>query len=130
LNYFEYEIINKGGKGYYNMVIGVDKHGYSLRKIMHRTMRGIGYRASNGEVFKKHKIKASGPLCTIGDRMGCGIDFDTSLPSGYVYVFFTKNGIPFCEPIPVKQPPDGLYSLIGLYSKGDKVHYLGHWRRG
>jgi hypothetical protein len=61
--------------------------------------------------------------------MGCGIDFDTSLPSGYVYVFFTKNDIRFSEPIPMKQPPDGLYSLIGLYSKGDKVHYLGHWRR-
>ena len=33
-----------------------------------------------------------GPTCTDGDRMGCGIDFNTDCGSGYVNVFFTKNG--------------------------------------
>ena len=33
-----------------------------------------------------------GPTCTDGDRMGCGVDFTTDRSSGYVNVFFTKNG--------------------------------------
>ena len=33
-----------------------------------------------------------GPPCTDGDRMGCGVDFSTDRSSGYVNVFFTKNG--------------------------------------
>ena len=33
-----------------------------------------------------------GPTCTDGDRMGCGVDFSTDRSSGYVNVFFTKNG--------------------------------------
>ena len=33
-----------------------------------------------------------GPTCTDGDRMGCGVDFNTDCGSGYVNVFFTKNG--------------------------------------
>ena len=33
-----------------------------------------------------------GPTCTDGDRMCCGVDFSIDRSSGYVNVFFTKNG--------------------------------------
>jgi hypothetical protein len=128
LNYFEYEIIDKGlGTA---IGIGVGEHKYPLDRMPGWNRCGIGYHADDGRLFHENGYgKAFGPLCTTGDRMGCGIDFNPSLPSGYVNVFFTKNGVRVMDLIKMKRPLYGLYPLIGLHSKGEIVRYLGHWRR-
>ena len=52
-----------------------------------------GYHADDGNLYHKGGIAARfGPMCTDGDRMGCGIDFSTDQSSRGVKVFFTKNG--------------------------------------
>ena len=52
-----------------------------------------GYHAVNGRLYHESGWGTKfGPTCTDGDRMGCGVDFKTKYNSGYVNVFFTKNG--------------------------------------
>ena len=128
LNYFEYEIIDKGSRT--AIGIGVGEHKYPLDRMPGWNKCGIGYHADDGRLFHENGFgRAFGPLCTTGDRMGCGIDFDPALENGYVYIFFTKNGIQVSEPIKMKRPLFGFYPLVGLHSPGEKVRYLGHWRR-
>ena len=54
-----------------------------------------------------------GPRCTTGDRMGCGVNFETGLDRGMVEVFFTKNGQQVGETERMKRPLNGIYPLIG-----------------
>ena len=52
-----------------------------------------GYHADDGNLYHERGSGTTfGPTCTDGDRMGCGVDFSADYGSGYVDVFFTKNG--------------------------------------
>lgn len=127
-NYFEYEIIDKGQDT--AIGIGLGEYKYPLDRMPGWNRSAIGYHADDGRLFHESGYgEAFGPLCTQGDRMGCGIHFDPDLDSGYVYVFFTKNGSQIKEPVKMKRPLYGFYPLVGLHSIGEKVRYLGHCRR-
>lgn len=128
LNYFEYEILDRGQKC--AIGVGVGEQGYPLDRMPGWNRNGIGYHADDGRLFHQDGWgKAFGQTCTVGDRMGCGVDFAADCGYGYVNVFFTKNGVQVGEPTRMKRPIYGLYPLIGLHSKGEKVRYLGHWKR-
>ena len=127
-NYYEYEIVDKGVST--AIGVGVGEHKYPLDRMPGWNRCGIGYHADDGRLFHENGYgRAFGPLCTTGDRMGCGVHFDPDLETGFVYIFFTKNGKQIGDPVKMKRPHHGLYPLIGLHSQGEKVRYLGHWRR-
>ena len=128
LNYYEYEIVSRGQKC--AIGVGVGEFNYPLDRMPGWNRNGVGYHADDGRMFYQDGYgKAFGPLCTNGDRMGCGVDFESEDASGCVNVFFTKNGKQVGELVRVKKPIYGLYPLIGLHSRGEEVRYLGHWRR-
>lgn len=128
LNYYECEILDRGRKCAIGLGFG-DKN-YPLDRMPGWNRNGIGYHADDGRLFHQDGYgKQHGPMCTEGDRMGCGIDFDQDVGYGYCEVFFTKNGEQVGEPVRMKRPVYGLYPIIGLHSRGEKVRYLGHWRR-
>ena len=128
LNYYEYEIIDRGEKC--AIGIGVGEKGYPLDRMPGWNAHGIGYHADDGRLFHHDGFgKPFGSTSTVGDRMGCGVDFDTDEGYGYVNVFFTRNGEQVGEPIKMKRPLHGLYPIVGLHSAGEKVLYLGHSRR-
>ena len=128
LNYFEYVIVDKGRKC--ALGIGVGEQSYPNNKMPGWERNGIGYHADDGKLFHQNGSgRQFGPLCTTGDRMGCGLDFDSDSSHKYVTVFFTKNGELVGDPVQMKRPVFGLYPLVGLHSEGEKVRYLGHWRR-
>ena len=128
LNYFEYVILDKGRKC--ALGIGVGDQNYPNNKMPGWQRNGIGYHADDGRLFHQNGSgRQYGPLCTTGDRMGCGLDFDSDPSHKYVTVFFTKNGELVGDPVQMKRPVFGLYPLVGLHSEGEKVQYLGHWRR-
>ena len=128
LNYFEYEIVDRGEKC--AIGIGVGELEYPLHRMPGRNEKGIGYHAEDGYLYNERSFGIQlGPTSTKGDRMGCGVDFDTDLGYGYVSVFFTRNGQQVSKPIKMKRPTHGLYPLVGMHSKGEKVRYLGHCRR-
>ena len=128
LNYFEYEIIDRGEKC--AIGIGVGELEYPLDRMPGWNEKGIGYHADDGYLYNQSGFGIQlGPTSTKGDRMGCGVDFDTDLGYGYVSVFFTRNGQQVSKPIKMKRPTHGLYPLVGMHSKGEKVRYLGHCRR-
>ena len=68
-----------------------------------------------------------GPICAVGDRMGCGVEFEGAARDS-VNVFFTVNGKVVGNLIHFKIPDDGLYPLIGMCNEGDQVKYLGQWQ--
>ena len=128
LNYFEYEIIDRGERC--AIGIGVCSQGYPLDRMPGWNQEGIGYHADDGRLFFQDGYgKPFGPTSSVGDRMGCGVDFDTDVGYGYVNVFFTRNGEQVGEPVKMKRPIHGLYPIVGLHSKDEKVRYLGHSRR-
>ena len=73
-----------------------------------------GYHADDGKLFHESGMgRAFGPRCTTGDRMGCGVNFNTGLDQGTVEVFFTKNGDQVGEVERMRRPLNGIYPLIG-----------------
>ena len=128
LNYFEYEIVSQGTQC--AIGVGVGEREYPLDHMPGWKRNGIGYHADDGKIFyQSGKGEVFGPTCTEGDRMGCGVDFDTDSGLGNVSIFFTKNGEQVGELVRMRLPTYGLYPIIGLHSKGEKVRYLGHWKR-
>ena len=53
----------------------------------------------------------------LGDKMGCGIDYDTDVGFNYVRIFFTKNGKQIGQPQKMKRPVHGLYPMFGKMNK-------------
>ena len=128
LNYYEYQILCRGRKC--AIGVGVGEQGYPLDRMPGWNRNGIGYHADDGRLFHQDGFgRAFGSTCTEGDRMGCGIDYDTDCEDGHQNIFFTKNGKQVGELIKMRRPLFGFYPIIGLHSKGEKVRYLGHWRR-
>ncbi len=128
LNYYEYEIASKGIKC--AIGLGFGDQNYPLDRMPGWNRNGIGYHADDGRLFHQDGYgKRFGPTCTEGDRMGCGVNFESDAGYGYCEVFFTKNDQLVGEPVRMKRPVYGLYPIIGLHSRGEKVRYLGHWHR-
>lgn len=127
LNYFEIQIVDKGRDT--ALGLGLGEYRYPLDRMPGWNSNAIGYHADDGRLFHQNGYgKAFGPLCTTGDRMGCGVDFDTDMGINCVNVFFTKNGKQIGSSTKMKRPLHGLYPLVGLHSQGEKVEYLGHSR--
>ncbi len=128
LNYFEYEILERGNKC--AIGIGLGEHSYPLDRMPGWNRNGIGYHADDGRMFYQDGYgKQFGPTCTKGDRMGCGIDFNNDAGYSHCNIFFTKNGEQVGDVVRMKKPVYGLYPIIGMHSRGEKVRYLGHWHR-
>ncbi len=128
LNYFECVITDRGESAYVG--IGVGDKEYPLTDQPGWSQNSIGYHADNGNLYHNSGSgRVFGPSCTTGDRMGCGVDFDTDRDGGLVHVFFTKNGHQLGNLVKMRLPAGGLYPLVGMHSRGEKVRYLGHWKR-
>ena len=126
LNYFEYEITKPGQRC--EIGIGLGEAEYPLDRMPGWSKNGIGYHADDGHVYYQQGYgRKFGPTCKVGDRMGCGVDFESEDSSGYLNVFFTKNGEQVGDFVQIKKPVSGLYPLIGMCSEGEQVRYLGHW---
>ena len=127
-NYYEFIILSIGAEA--SIGIGIGKRGYPLHRMPGWNRNSIGYHGDDGKLYHESGGgRGFGPTCTEGDRMGCGVDFDQDVTDGYCDVFFTKNGEQVGAPVRMKRPLFGLYPIIGLHSRGEKVRYLGHWHR-
>ncbi len=128
LNYYEYKILARGEEA--AIGIGIGERGYPLNRMPGWNRNSVGYHGDDGKLYHENGAGSRfGPTCTEEDRMGCGVDFDSDVGYGYCEVFFTKNGEPVGHPVKMKRPVCGLYPIIGLHSRGEKVRYLGHWHR-
>ena len=128
LNYYEYEILDQGEEA--SIGIGVGHRDYPMSRMPGWNRNSVGYHADDGKLYHENGSGVDfGPTCTKGDIMGCGVDFSSDDGSGYLTVFFTKNDRHVGDHVRMRRPPYGLYPLIGLNSKGERVKYLGHWCR-
>ena len=126
LNYFEIEIISGGINN--EIGIGLGAFEYPIDQMPGWNRNSIGYHADNGKLYhQRGNGQEFGPTCTVGDIMGCGVDFESEDLSGCVNVFFTKNGKQVGDSVRMKKPLSGLYAVIGVCSKGEIVRYCGHW---
>lgn len=129
-NYFEVKIMHTVGAG--EIGIGVGHKNYLLSRMPGWDDDSIGYHADDGGLFHEDgHSQLHGPICTIGDTMGCGVDF-TSSEEGNVCVWFTKNGQMVFSPQTVELPVNSaskLYPLIGMKWPGQEVLYLGHCKK-
>ena len=129
INYFECEIISSGTlRPAVYIGVGDFEHPLYYPPGLNQDGFGIGYNSDGGVVdFPEARQMYHFPNCSVGDRMGCGVDFSIESP-GLIKVFFTRNGKHlYWYTFIIKKPKGGVYPLIGLHHKLDQVRYLGHW---
>ena len=128
VNYFECEIVSSGTP-WPAVYIGVGDFEHPLYYFpgLNQDGFGIGYNSDGGMVhFPEAHAMYHLTSCSVGDRMGCGVDFSIESP-GLIKVFFTRNGEHlFWYTFIIRKPKGGVYPLIGLHHKLDQVRYLGH----
>ena len=128
-NYFEVELTAADEDGAIGIGIGHEK--YQLYNMPGWEADSIGYHSDDGGLFHEAGFPSlHGPTCTIGDRMGCGVDF-THSDDGHVRVWFTKNGEVVIKPQVVElpaHPSSNFYPLICMQKPGQKAQYMGHWK--
>jgi hypothetical protein len=128
LNYFEFQITSGGT--YFVVGLGHLRHSLGTMPGWGDT-HSIGYHADDGRIYHDCGYAGGdccGPTYGSGDRVGCGIEFDTKMESqGQHEVFFTKNGKLIGKAMKIERPAFGFYPMIGVHGAGKKVRYLGHW---
>lgn len=128
LNYYEIEILENGDESAIGVGAGTNR--YPARAMPGWERSSIGYHADDGKLYHERGFgREFGPKCTKGDRMGCGLQFSGDGDISCVSVFFTKNGSLVGSIERMQRPLNGFYPLIGLHSVGEKIRYLGHWRK-
>ena len=129
-NYFEVNITRTVEDG--EIGIGLGHKNYSLSNMPGWGNHSIGYHADNGGLYHEHGVpQLYGPTCTVGDRMGCGVDF-TPKKDGRVRVWFTKNDKMVFYPQTLDLPVDSeskFYPLICMRGLGQEVRYMGHQQK-
>ena len=137
LNYFECEIISKTDTGY-GIWIGIGPWSEDSQVYSEMLEYGLCYEADSGHVYiggvyraqgYKEQEAMCGLTCTSGDRIGCGIDFDSNHHSGYIHVFFTINGKQVGDLIRCKMPPFRICPVVGMGEKGQQICFLQHCNR-
>ena len=126
-NYFEIKIISKCfSRDCPEVGIGVGPSTYNLTWLPGWGEASVGYHSDDGRVYHSHLLsqRSLGPTCTVGDVMGCGVEFEDL--EGYALVWFTKNGSVVGCPQRAKLPPEGLCSMFASRHDGEEVLYLGH----
>ncbi|KIJ45239.1 hypothetical protein M422DRAFT_30095 [Sphaerobolus stellatus SS14] len=113
--YYEIEILNKGQKGHIG--IGFGHRSVKLNRLPGWEPKSWGYHGDDGNSFASEKEgKPFGPKFTIGDIVGCGIDFSTGR------AFFTRNGSlidPCFENIGSDRGE--LYPTVGLRTPNESI---------
>ena len=132
-NFFECEIVSKGEKS--DIWIGIGPEDCHLFEMQEGMLR---YQADSGNVYhgcvyharscEKRKIML-GLICSEGDRIGCGIDFDDDHQSDFMNVFFTRNGKQVGDLIKCRIPSFKMFPLVRLGSEGEQLHFLHHYNR-
>ncbi|XP_054716959.1 SPRY domain-containing protein 3-like [Uloborus diversus] len=120
-NYFEIEIIDSGVSG--SIAIGLVSAKHPLDQYPGWVCNSIGYHAEDGRLYRDaDKGMEFGPKCDSGDRMGCGIIYDTPSQNNkrYAFVFFTKNGKAVGASV-YGMPTSVVYPAVGLHSAGGEV---------
>eukprot|EP01028_Stygiella_incarcerata_P005013 TRINITY_DN2165_c0_g1_i1.p2 TRINITY_DN2165_c0_g1~~TRINITY_DN2165_c0_g1_i1.p2 ORF type:complete len:417 (+),score=106.90 TRINITY_DN2165_c0_g1_i1:126-1376(+) len=120
-SYFEYEIVDRGIEC--AIGIGVAHPEYSLSRMPGWEAKAVGYHGDDGKLFTQAGSGSPfGPICTTGDRMGCGVKF-SPFTDKFEYVYFTRNG----EFVGKTSAVGGLevfYPIIGLHSHGETVRII------
>ena len=125
LNYFEVKIAHLDVLG--AVGIGVGRKGYPLDQMPGFRPLSVGYHSEEGTLHHgSSKGQAFGPVCEIGDVMGCGVDFEGMDDDRIVTVWFSKNGELAGAPTRTALPKTGFCPLIGILTPKDAVKYLGH----
>ena len=135
LNYFECEV-TRSLETDADSLISVGIGPWSDNSHTHRYLKSkfcnAKFRVIIGDVSYAQNQKViddSIYTCTAGDKIGCGVDFDIDHPSGFVHVFFTKNGKQVGDLIRYKMPPFEMCPVVEMTKKGQRIHFLQHHYR-
>ena len=136
LNYFECEIT----RGYaHGILVGIGSWSEDSYKYSEMQKKDeLCYETFSGRVYISKVYRAQGyeeqevvidSICTTGDRIGCGIDFNSDHHSSFIHVFFTKNGKQVGDRIRCKKPPFTMCPVIQMGKKDQRIHFLQHCNR-
>ena len=117
--YFEVEIIKLGKLK--AVAVGATPSNYSVEDVPGWRVNSVAYHSDSGYLHNASgKGKPFGPVCRVGDIMGCGVSFIQNDPKN-CRVFFTRNGTLIGHSVRTALPKRGFYPCVGLVSPGDKV---------
>ncbi|KAI8984413.1 hypothetical protein BDF20DRAFT_986304 [Mycotypha africana] len=115
--YFEVKILSLGQDGVF--AVGFCTSESKLDKLPGHDKFSIGYHGIDGQLYSKSiKQNQELPSFTIGDIIGCGINF------AHETVFFTKNGVLLGTAFQLKSSEmisTSYYPCVGLTTLGEKI---------
>lgn len=119
LQYFEVEILKLGKLK--AVAVGATHSTYSVESVPGWMADSVAYHSDSGDLHHASgRGTPFGPMCQVGDTMGCGVSFIQHNPK-HCHVFFTHNGMKIGRSVQSMLPKNGFYPSVGLTSPGDKV---------
>lgn len=115
--YYEVTIVDTGVRGM--IAVGLVPQFYKLDHQPGWLPQSVAFHADDGKLYNGSTVgQQFGPKCCRGDKIGCGISFDSE--DGQINVFFTKNGKEVGS-VEVPGPAEALFPAVGMHSLGEVV---------
>lgn len=139
-NYFEIEILDKSSRSP-GISIGLAGRRHPSDARLGWSFESLAYHLGEGALYKgRPRGQPFGPLCDVGDKVGCGIRLPPAdqkfpvlpgvpggpasnipeLTTAKVVVFFTRNGKEIGSQV-FPLPPGGFFPAVSLQNAGEEV---------
>ncbi|KAM4582971.1 SPRY domain-containing protein 3-like [Fundulus diaphanus] len=115
--YFEVTVNDTGVRGM--IAVGLVPQSHKLEHQPGWLPHSVAFHADDGKLYNGSTVgQQFGAKCCRGDKIGCGISFDSD--DGQITVFFTKNGEEIGS-VEIPANPEDLYPAVGMHSLGEEV---------
>lgn len=100
-DYFEVEVLDTGSSG--DIAIGLVPWNHPLDQLPGFIVGSVGYHAGDGKIYLGHQRgNAVASRCEAGDKIGCGVRLEKSMPHMNLAKFNKANLLPYISSMKIR----------------------------